>query len=74
VREAARRANEERRAARAARLAEKRGLSVAEKKVVRERKSNSRKWINNVNGYLATIAHNAQQEQINNQKLERQIE
>lgn len=74
VREAARRANEERRAARAARLAQKRGLTPAEKKVVRERKANSRKWISNVNGYLQTIAQNAQQEQINNQKLERQIE
>jgi large subunit ribosomal protein L4e len=74
IREAARKANEERRAARQTKLAEKRGLSVEERKVVRERKANSRKWINNVGGYLETIARRAQEEQISNQKLERQIE
>lgn len=74
VREAARRANEERRKARQERLASKRGLSADEKKVVKARKANSRKWINNVGGYLETIARRAAEEQINNQKLERQIE
>jgi large subunit ribosomal protein L4e len=74
VREAARKANEAHRAARQANLAAKRGISAEEKKVVKQRKANSRRWISNVNGYLATIAKNAQEEHINNQKLERQIE
>lgn len=74
VREAARRANEERRKARQEKLAAKRGLSADEKKVVKARKANSRKWISNVGGYLETIARRAAEEQIANQKLERQIE
>jgi hypothetical protein len=49
AREAARKANEENRKRRAEKLAEKRGLSVGEKKVVKERKANSRKWIGKVN-------------------------
>lgn len=74
VREAARRANEERRKARQEKLAAKRGLSADEKKVIKARKANSRKWISNVGGYLETIARRAAEEQIANQKLERQIE
>jgi len=74
VREAARRANEERRAARQTQLNAKRGLTADQKKVVKDRKANSRKWINNVNGYLDAIAKKAQDEQIANQKLERQVE
>lgn len=60
VRQAARKANEERRQARQEKLAQKRGTSVDEKKVIRERKANSRKWIKNVGGYLQTIAKRAQ--------------
>lgn len=74
VRETARRVNEERRKLRADKLAQKRGLSANDRKTLRERKANSRKWINNVGGYLDTIARRAQEEQIANQKLERQIE
>ena len=74
VREAARKANEERRKARQERFAAKRGLSADEKKVVKQRKANSRKWINNVQGYLDTIAKRATEEHLSNQKLERQIE
>jgi len=74
VREAARKANEERRKARQERFAAKRGLSADEKKVVKQRKANSRKCINNVQGYLDTIAKRATEEHLNNQKLERQIE
>lgn len=60
VRAAAQRANEERRKARQEKLAQKRGTSADEKKVIRERKANSRKWIKNVGGYLQTIAKRAQ--------------
>jgi hypothetical protein len=49
-------------------------LSKDERKVVKERKANSHKWISNVNGYLEAIAKKAKDEQIANQKLERQIE
>jgi large subunit ribosomal protein L4e len=74
VRETARKANEERRAARQAQLNSKRGLTPDQKKVVKERKANSRKWISNVNGYLEAITKKAKDEQISNQKLERQVE
>jgi large subunit ribosomal protein L4e len=74
VRETAHRVNEERRVARQNQLKEKRGLSQDERKVVKERKANSHKWISNVNGYLEAIARKAQEEVIANQKLERQIE
>ncbi len=60
VRKAAQQANEERRKARQEKLAQKRGLSAGERKEVRERKANSRKWIRNVGGYLQTIAKRAQ--------------
>jgi len=74
VRQAARNANETRRAARQAALNEKRGLSADQKKVIKARKANSRKWISNVNGYLKAITQKSVDEQISNQKLERQIE
>ena len=73
LREAARRANEEGRKRREAKLAEGRGLVGEEKKVVRERKANSRKWIGKVNNYLTEIYEKSKVEQIENQKLERQI-
>jgi large subunit ribosomal protein L4e len=72
VRQAAHAANEQRRKDRQAKIGQKR--SAAEKKTIRERSANSRKWINNVQGYLSAIAKKAQDEQISNQKLERQIE
>jgi hypothetical protein len=49
-------------------------LSAVEKKEVRARRVNSRKWINNVQGYLQAIAQKSIEEQTGNQKLERQIE
>ena len=73
LREAARRANEEGRKRREAKLAEGRGLVGEEKKVNRERKANSRKWIGKVNEYLTNIYEKSKVEQIENQKLERQI-
>lgn len=72
VRKAATTANEERRKAREAKIGQKR--TAAEKKTLKERSVNSRKWINNVQGYLDTIAKKARDEQISNQKLERQVE
>ena len=74
VRQAAKKANEEGRKRRADRVAAKRGLEGAEKKTCRERKNNSRKWIGQVNNYLAEIYQKAKDEHISNQKLERQIE
>ena len=72
TREAARKANEENAKRRADRIASKRGLSADEKKVVRERKASSRKWIKNVNNYLTQIYEKAKQEAVDNKKLERQ--
>ena len=69
VRDAARRANEEGRKRREAKLNEKRGLSKDEQKVCRERKNNSRKWIGKVNGYLNDIYEKSKLEQIENKKL-----
>lgn len=74
VREAARKANEEGRKRRADNIANKRGLEGEAKKVNRERKSNSRKWIGTVNKYLEEIYEKARNEHKDNQKLERQIE
>ena len=69
LRDAARRANEEGRKRREARINEKRGLSKDEQKVCRERKNNSRKWINKVNDYLTNIYEKSKQEQIDNRRL-----
>lgn len=69
TREAARKANEENAKRRADRLANKRGLSADEKKVVRERKASSRKWIGKVNNYLAQIYEKAKTEAADNKKL-----
>lgn len=74
VREAAKQANAQRRMARYERLNGKRAISKDEKKVIKDRKANSRKWINNVGSYIQTISKMATEEHINNQKLERQIE
>lgn len=74
LREAARKANEEGRKRREAKIKEKRGLSKDEQKVCRERKANSRKWIGKVNGYLQEIYDKSKNEQLENKKLERQIE
>lgn len=74
VREAAHKANEEGRKRRADNVANKRGLSVEAKKVNRDRKQNSRKWIGQVNQYLEEIYQKAKTEHRDNQKLERQIE
>ena len=74
VRDQARKANEEGRKRREAKINEKRGLSKGEQKVVRERKANSRKWIGKVNEYLEEIYNKSKNEQIENKKLERQIE
>ena len=72
TREAAKRANEERREARKKQIGQKRAANDA--KVNRERKASSRKWIKNVEGYLQAITQKAVDEYISNQKLERQIE
>jgi len=72
VREAARRANQERREARQKQIGQKR--DAATKATTKQRSANSRKWINNVQGYINEINKRATEEQIANQKLERQIE
>jgi large subunit ribosomal protein L4e len=72
VRETAKRVNEERRAARKAQVGQKRDARA--KATLKEHKSNSRKWIGNVQGYINTITKMATEQQIANQKLERQIE
>jgi large subunit ribosomal protein L4e len=72
-REAARKANEEGRKRRQERITQKRGLSADEKKVVRERKANSQKWIKTLRSYVSQINQNAVDEDIALKKLERQI-
>ena len=74
TRESAKQANAQRRQAREEKLAKNRALSKDEKKVVKERKANSRKWISNVGDYIQSITKMANEEYISNQKLERQIE
>jgi len=58
-REAARKANEEGRKRRQDRITQKRGLSADEKKVVRERKANSQKWIKTFRSYVSQINQSA---------------
>lgn len=72
-REAARKANEEGRKRRQERITQKRGLTADERKVVRERKANSQKWIKTFRNYAAQINQNAVNENIALKKLERQI-
>ena len=57
TRDAARKANEERRVARQKQIGQKRSANDA--KVNRERKASSRKWIKNVEGYLSQITQKA---------------
>ena len=72
VRETARRVNQERREARQKQIGQKR--DAATKATLKQRSANSRKWINNVQGYINEITKKATEEHIANQKLERQIE
>lgn len=72
VRETARRVNQERREARQKQIGQKR--DAATKATLKQRAANSRKWINNVQGYINEITRKATEEHIANQKLERQIE
>jgi len=72
-RQAARKANEENKKRRADNLAAKRGLTPDQKKVVKERKASSRKWIGKVNDYLAQIYEKSRVEAVDNKKLERQL-
>lgn len=67
TREAAKKANEERREARKKQIGQKRAANDA--KVNRERKASSRKWIKNVEGYIQAITQKAVDEHISNQKL-----
>ncbi len=71
---AATKANEEGRKRRQERLTQKRGLSVDERKVVRERKANSQKWIKTFRNYVSQLTQKAADENIALKKLERQIE
>ena len=72
IRETARRVNQERREARQKVIGQKR--SAADKATSKERRTNSRKWIKNVQGYISDITKMATEEGISNQKLERQVE
>lgn len=72
VRDTARRVNQERREARQKQIGQKR--DAASKATLKQRSANSRKWINNVQGYINEITRKATEEHIANQKLERQIE
>jgi hypothetical protein len=64
--------NQERRTARLAQVGQKRDARA--KATLKEHKANSRKWIGNVQGYINQITKMATEQQIANQKLERQIE
>jgi hypothetical protein len=64
--------NQERREARAKLIGQKR--DVRSKATLKQHKANSRKWINNVQGYINDITKMATEQHIANQKLERQIE
>ncbi len=71
---AATKANEEGRKRRQQKLTEKRGLSADERKVVKERKVNSQKWIKTFRNYVSQLTQQAADENIALKKLERQIE
>ena len=67
VRDTARRVNQERREARQKQIGQKR--DAASKATLKQRSANSRKWINNVQGYINEITRKATEEQVANQKL-----
>lgn len=72
-REAAKKANEEGRKRRQDKITQKRGLSVEERKVVKERKANSQKWIKTFRNYVSQLTQKSVEENIALKKLERQI-
>ena len=74
VREAARKANEENRKKREAIIKEKRGLSAEQKKTIKQRRVDSRKWIGNMTNHLNETHQASKQLDIELKKLERQIE
>jgi large subunit ribosomal protein L4e len=73
-REAAKKANEEGKKRREETVSQKRGLSADQKKVVKERKANSQKWIKTFKNYVAQLTQKSVEENIALKKLERQVE
>lgn len=73
LREAARTANEAARKRREEFVAQNRKLDASQRKIVKERKTNSRKWISSVNAHVEQSFVAAKTEEERLKKLERQI-